>query len=60
MADLVAPEHLRKIEGVLKRLNPKAEILQTRFSRVSVSKVLNTNKFSFEEASMAAGWLQTL
>ena len=34
--------------------------MQTRFGRVSVSKVLNTDKFSFEEASMAEGWLQTL
>ncbi|MCH2214798.1 MAG: GTP-binding protein [Flavobacteriales bacterium] len=50
--------------GVLKsaihKLNPSAKIIETSFSEVDPSKILNTKSFDFEEAEQSAGWIEEL
>lgn len=58
--DLVSDEDVERITGVLRRLNPTAEIITTSFSDAPLEKLLNTNKFDFEKAQNAPGWLQEL
>ena len=41
-------------------MQPKAEIIETNYGKVDVNKILNTNSFDFEEASMSAGWIEEL
>ena len=53
-------EQLNTVKAVIKKLQPKAEIIETNYGKVDVSKILNTNAFDFEEASLSAGWIQEL
>jgi len=58
--DELSKDELEKLRAIIKRLQPKAEIIETNYSKVSVDKILNTNSFDFEEASMSAGWIEEL
>lgn len=58
--DCVAPETLQKAIGLLRRLNPNAEIIPTNFSQVPLQKVLNTKTFDYEKAANSPGWLLSL
>lgn len=58
--DELSEEELNKVKAIIKKLQPKAEILETNYGKVDVSKILNTNSFNFEEASMSAGWIEEL
>ncbi|KAJ3415303.1 hypothetical protein HDV05_005173 [Chytridiales sp. JEL 0842] len=51
---------LYKIEALIKKLNPKATVLKTNYSKVDLKTILNTGSFNYEEAQEAAGWLQSL
>lgn len=58
--DLVEPEELLKLKGMIKSLNPTAKILTCTNSNVPLKELLNTNHFSFEKASQSAGWLKVM
>lgn len=47
--DLVTPEELGKIEGVIRMLNPSARIFKTVRSKVPLKEIFNTNLFDFDE-----------
>ncbi|MFN0066336.1 MAG: zinc metallochaperone GTPase ZigA [Limisphaerales bacterium] len=59
-ADLVDAAALRTLTGILKGLNPRAEIVPVSFGRVPLEKLLDTGRFQFEEAERAPGWLREL
>jgi G3E family GTPase len=56
--DLVSAEERRQLLGLLRTLNPGAELIPTRQSHVSLDRVINTGRFSLEQAARRAGWLQ--
>lgn len=56
----ISEEELNKVKTIIRKLQPKAEIIETNYGKVDVSKILNTNSFDFEEASMSAGWIEEL
>ncbi|USK68356.1 GTP-binding protein [Peribacillus asahii] len=58
--DLVSEEAAKELKAVIYALNPSAEIIGTEYSKVSLSKVLDTQLFDFEEASQGAGWIKEL
>lgn len=58
--DGLSEEELKKVKAIIKILQPKAEIIETNYGKVDVKKILNTNSFDFEEASMSAGWIEEL
>jgi G3E family GTPase len=58
--DLVTLSDLDVLTATLKRLNPDAEIIYSKFGKVQPKKILNTKRFDFEKASKAAGWMKTL
>lgn len=58
--DEVTQEELSRVKTIIKKLQPKAEIIEANFGVVPVEKVLNTNLFDFEEAATSAGWLAEL
>ena len=58
--DDISEDVLNKVKTIIRRLQPKAEIIETNYGKVDVSKILNTNSFNFEEASMSAGWIEEL
>uniref|UniRef100_UPI00374DE2A0 GTP-binding protein n=1 Tax=Undibacterium sp. TaxID=1914977 RepID=UPI00374DE2A0 len=59
-ADLVTADDFARLTGILKTLNPRADIVSARFSKVDLDRVLNTGRFDFEQAAAAPGWLQEL
>lgn len=58
--DLISEEKGEELKGVLKRLNPDAEIIGTEYSKIDLQKVLNTERFDFEQSSQSAGWIKEL
>lgn len=58
--DLVDEATLLELEALLRRLNPEARLLRSQFGRVPLSELLETQRFDFEKASRAPGWLATL
>lgn len=58
--DLITFDEKNRLTGILKKLNPKAKILESKQSRVEVSEILNTNRFNFEEAMNNPGWMMEL
>jgi G3E family GTPase len=58
--DMVDPEDLRQLEGVLRKLQPNARFIRAERGQVDPRTILNTGLFDFEQASQAAGWLQEL
>lgn len=58
--DLVTPDELTKVTGMIKGLNPQAELVYAKFGKVALDTVLNTHRFSMEQAQEAPGWLKEL
>lgn len=59
-ADLVTKETLGVLRSTLQKLNPKAKVIESSYSKVSPKEILNTGLFDFEEAEQSAGWLEEL
>ena len=59
-ADLVSQSEFSELHAILHTLNPRADIVPASFSRIDIDRVLNTQKFNFEQASSAPGWLQEM
>lgn len=59
-SDLVEPGELKLLEGIIRKLNPDAELITTSFSDVEPKAVLNTNLFDYEEAQQSVGWIKEL
>ena len=55
--DLIQPFELEQLKRLIRRLNPKAEILQSRESQVPLNKVLGTGLFQMSEAEASPDWL---
>jgi G3E family GTPase len=58
--DLATPDQLQRLYGIVRSLNPEAEIIPISQGRVPLAKVLDTGRFSFERAREAAGWLKEI
>ena len=58
--DLVKEEDLVELEGVLRKLQPRAKFIRSSHGQVGTAEILNTGLFNLEEASQSAGWLQEL
>jgi len=58
--DLVDQNVLGILKVMIQKLNPKANIIETAYSKVSPDSLLNTGLFNFEEAEESAGWIEEL
>ena len=58
--DLADEESLQKIEGTVRRLNPRAKVIRSQKSRVPLSEVLDTKRFDFDEAAKSPGWMKVM
>ena len=58
--DLVSEEHLGVLRAAINKLNPSARIVESEFSKVDPSMILNTGLFDFDEAEQSAGWIEEL
>ncbi len=58
--DTISPDELRRLEGILRKLNTEARIVKATYGRVPLDSILNTGLFSFEKAARAPGWLKEM
>ncbi len=58
--DLMNEEEIKRLSGILKKLNPGARVIHTVNSNVPLKEVVGTGRFNFEEAETSAGWIQEL
>ncbi len=58
--DEVKPEELLRVKKIIKNLQPKAKLIETNFSRVEMSDILDTGLFDMENALTSAGWFQEI
>jgi G3E family GTPase len=58
--DLVTAEDIQLIAALISKLNPTAKLINSIFSKVDITEILNTGMFNFEEASQGAGWIKEL
>lgn len=58
--DLMTPSEIGQLEGILKTLNPRAQLLHSSFGKVPLNRIMNTGLFDFDQAAEAPGWLQEL
>ncbi|MGE4531305.1 MAG: zinc metallochaperone GTPase ZigA [Acidithiobacillus sp.] len=59
-ADLVSPTDLDQLRHILNTLNPRANLVVSKFGRVPLAEIINTGLFDFEQAEQAPGWLKEL
>jgi G3E family GTPase len=58
--DVVDAQTLGRVRAYVKALNPTARVVETKYSKVDVTEMLNTGKFDFAEAIASRGWLRSL
>lgn len=58
--DLVEEGELLKLEGILRKLQPSANIIRSINGAVDPGEILNTGRFDFERTSMSSGWIAEL
>lgn len=58
--DKVSEEEKKKVEAVVRALQPDAEMLEAEKGVVPIEKIMGTGSFDFEKASASAGWIKEL
>jgi len=58
--DLVAPDEVIAVEGIVRALNPEAKIVRAKMGAVDPKALLNTGLFDMERAEMSQAWLKEL
>lgn len=58
--DEITKEQLNEVKAVVKALQPEAEIIETNFGKVDLSKIFDVKLFDFEKACMSASWAKEL
>lgn len=58
--DLITPAQREEVLGLIKALNPGAEIVETTRGQVPLDRILGTGLFNLDEASEQAGWARAL
>ncbi len=58
--DEISKEELEQVKAVIRKLQPKAEIIETNYGKVDVSKILDTRSFNLDEVASSAGWIQEM
>ena len=58
--DLISSDDLGLLKAMIRKLNPNAQIIESKFSNVPLGRIINTNLFNLEEASQSAGWIEEL
>lgn len=56
----VTKEEAEHIKGVIRALQPKAEIIECDYCDVDLDKLLDTHLFNFEKTVTAATWIQEI
>ncbi|KAL0939881.1 cobW domain-containing protein [Colletotrichum truncatum] len=58
--DMVTKKDLARVLDLIKKLNPRAKILESNYGKIDVNEIVNTNTFDLKVAQSGVGWLQDL
>jgi G3E family GTPase len=58
--DLVEPARLAQVHALVKALNPKARVVESRHGAVPLTHIFDTGLFDLEQAADMPGWVQEL
>ncbi|QMV39866.1 GTP-binding protein [Cohnella cholangitidis] len=58
--DLIKEDELAQLEGVIRKLQPRAKLIRTVQGRIEPADILNTGLFDFDTASRSAGWIREM
>ena len=59
-ASEVTPDELGRIRGIIRALQPKAEIIECDYCDVPFEKLLNTHAFDFDKVATSAAWIDEI
>ena len=59
-ASEVSPDELSRIHGIIRALQPKAEIIECDYCDVDFDKLLYTNMFDFDKVATSAAWIDEI
>lgn len=58
--DEVSKEELALVRTVVRKLQPKAEIIETNFAEIDFDKVIDSKRFDLQEVAYSAGWIHEM
>ena len=58
--DLITATERKRLHAILKTLNPRAHVIESKFGQVPLPEVLNTHRFDFAQAQQAPGWMKVM
>ncbi|KAH9832821.1 dopamine-responsive protein [Teratosphaeria destructans] len=58
--DMVDAKTRKRIRDLIEKLNHRAKVIETNYSKVDVKEIVNTGMFDLERAQTGYGWLQDL
>ena len=59
-ASEVSADELGRIRGIIRALQPKAEIIECDYCDVDFDKILNTKMFDFDKVATSAAWVDEI
>lgn len=59
-ASEVSDADLRKLREIIHAIQPKAEIINCDYGDVDLDRLLNTNRFNFNEVATSAAWIDEI
>jgi G3E family GTPase len=59
-ADEVSHDDLEHIRGIIKAIQPKAEIYECNYGDVDLNKIINTHSFDFDKVASSARWIEAI
>ena len=59
-ASEVTKEELGRIRGIIRAIQPKAEIIECDYCDVDFDKILNTRSFDFDKVATSAAWIDEI
>ena len=59
-ASEVSKEELAQVRQIIRAIQPKADIIECDYCDVDLDRIINTQKFNFEEVAASAAWIQEI
>ena len=59
-ASEISKEDLAHLKGIIREIQPKAEIIESDYGNVDLEKLINTHNFDFEKVATSARWIEAM
>ncbi len=59
-ASEISKDELQQVKKIISAIQPKAEIIECDYAAVDLEKIVNTEKFNFEEVATSAAWIREI